>query len=247
MSINLKRKFKEYVNNYDLEDDSIKRKYYHSIRVMNISCYLARKLKLSKDDINLAKIIGLLHDYARFEQWTKYKTFSDLESIDHGDLGVKLLFDNKDIENYLNVEDKYNIVYNAIKYHNKYSYPDNLNEINRIFCNIIRDSDKLDIFGNFANRLLKLEEIDKEITPKIKKDFFNNILIKRKDVKNKNDDIILLLSMIYDINYIVSLKYLDKKRIIWKIYNNLENKEMFLDYFKYIDNYIKERLKKNVR
>lgn len=247
MNNKIKKEFKKYVGNYDMNDYSIKRKYYHSIRVMNISSYLAKKLKLNKENINLAKIIGLLHDYARFEQWTKYKTFSDLESIDHGDLGVKLLFENKDIKNYLLEEDNYEVVYDAIKYHNKYNYPDELNEINKIHCNIIRDSDKLDILNIFAKKLLKLETREIKISDKVKEEFFNNNLIKRNDVKNKNDDIILVLSMIYDINFILSLKYLYRKKIIWKMYNNLEHKEIFLDYFKHIDEFIKERLRENVR
>jgi len=39
-------------------------------------------------------IIGLLHDYGRFIQWKKYKTFTDIDSIDHADLGVNLLTSN---------------------------------------------------------------------------------------------------------------------------------------------------------
>ena len=45
-------------------------------------------------------LIGLLHDIARFEQYTKYKTFRDSISIDHGDLGVEILFEEKEIEKY---------------------------------------------------------------------------------------------------------------------------------------------------
>ena len=73
----------------------------------------AKYLGLNNKDITLASFIGLLHDYARFEQWTKYKTYSDKDSIDHGDLAVKRLFEDNEIINYdLDVND-YEIVYNS--------------------------------------------------------------------------------------------------------------------------------------
>ena len=39
----------------------------------------------SAKEIELAGLIGLLHDIARFEQFTKYQTFNDRLSFDHGD------------------------------------------------------------------------------------------------------------------------------------------------------------------
>lgn len=247
MKRRLIKEFKNYVDKFDKNDYAIKMKYNHSIRVMNISNYIAKKLKLSKEDINLATIIGLLHDYGRFEQWTKYKTFSDLVSIDHGDLGVKILFEDRDIEKFTDLKDNELIISDAIKYHNKYSYPDNLVERNKMFCNIIRDADKLDIFNIFGSGIKKLEVEDVKISEKVKQLFFKNKLISWKDVKNKNDEIILKLAMVYDLNYQITFKYLDKKKYIWKIYNSLENKEIFLEYFNHIDKFIKERKNENVR
>ena len=43
----------------------------------------------SSEDVEIIMLIGLLHDYSRFEQWCKYNTFSDINSIDHGDLAVE--------------------------------------------------------------------------------------------------------------------------------------------------------------
>ena len=89
----LKEVFKKYVEKYDMTDKNIIRKFYHSYRVMDLCMMLADDNNFNKEDMEIAILIGLLHDYARFEQWTKFGTYNDLISIDHGDLAVKKLFD----------------------------------------------------------------------------------------------------------------------------------------------------------
>ena len=56
-----------------------------------LSLSIASSIGLNEEKINLAKLIGLLHDIARFEQYTRYQTFRDIESIDHGNLGAEIL------------------------------------------------------------------------------------------------------------------------------------------------------------
>jgi len=243
MKFKIIRNFRKYVNNFDVKDFAIKRKLEHSIRVMKLSEMIAKNLNLSKEDRNIAVLVGLLHDYARFHQWTKYKTYNDLESIDHGDYGVILLFENNDIEKFTLNKNYYSIIKTAIKNHNKFSVEDNLDDISKLHSEIIRDSDKIDIFNIYANKILEIKNINDKISDKVKKDFYNNKLINKKDCKNDNDEIILLLSMIYDINFKVSIEYINKKDLIWKIYNNIDDKEYLLEYFKYVDKYIEERMK----
>lgn len=169
--------FRKHYEHYDISETAIERKYYHSLRVMDLSILISRYLGLDDKDITLASIIGLLHDYARFEQWTKYKTYSDKDSIDHGDLAVKRLFENKEIVDYdLDVND-YETVYTAIKYHNKIAIPYSLGNRSKLFCKIIRDADKLDIFYLRTNKSLVKEGGD--ISLKVEEDFFNEqVLIK---------------------------------------------------------------------
>ena len=64
----LERAFDEYTSNYDLNNSMIKSKYNHSYRVMHLCEKYAKELGWSKSDILLARIIGLLHDFGRFEQ-----------------------------------------------------------------------------------------------------------------------------------------------------------------------------------
>lgn len=55
--------FKNYVNNYDLNDPKISRKYYHSFRVMNYCVEIAKSLNLNEEEINLAGLIRLIARY----------------------------------------------------------------------------------------------------------------------------------------------------------------------------------------
>ena len=80
--------FTEYVSSYDLTNSDIKLKYNHSLRVMALSEKYAKILNFSTEDIELAKVIGLLHDIGRFEQLKIYKTYSDINSIDHAEYGI---------------------------------------------------------------------------------------------------------------------------------------------------------------
>ena len=83
--------FKSYVSNYDITQKPIERKKFHTFRVEKICGEIAVLLGLDEEKINLAKLIGLLHDIARFEQHTIYGTYDDLNSIDHGDLAIEIL------------------------------------------------------------------------------------------------------------------------------------------------------------
>lgn len=247
MDINaLKEQFTKYVYTYDILDEEIAKKYYHSLRVMDISRQIALDNKLSSIDIELASIIGLLHDYSRFEQWDKFHTYNDTLSIDHGDLAILRLFKEYEIKKYYSKEIYYDIIYDAIKYHNKYTYPKDLKKSNELHCKIIRDADKLDILQmGISTASLKDEECS--ISQTVSKLFFENKPIDYHYTTNKNETIILYLAMIFDLNYTYSYRYLKEHQIIEKIYAPIKNKSKFKKYFDHINKYVDERIDENVR
>ena len=59
--------FKTYVEMFDMNEPMIKLKYNHSLRVKDQCIKIAKSEKLDKKQIELAKLIGLLHDYGRFD------------------------------------------------------------------------------------------------------------------------------------------------------------------------------------
>ena len=246
------KEFIKYTENYDLKAEAIERKQKHSLRVMEISKKIATELKLNEEEIKLATLIGLLHDIARFEQYAQYKAYRDADSFDHGDYGVKIL--NKDIRNYIDTDEYDKIIKCAVKNHNKYKIEDGLTEKERLFCKIVRDADKLDIFFE-AETMFWKDDIDRinvekcTITDEIMEPILNKETIK---IKKGDNELVRLLSMIafvFDINFKPSLSIIKNKKYIDNILNRFEfkdeNTKKQIELIKEnVNNYIDERPKK---
>ena len=226
---NAKKEFEKYVKQYDLENAKIKRKYGHSFRVMENAGNIAESLNLSVEEIEIAKLIGLLHDIGRFEQEKIYKTFKDHESIDHGDFGVEILKKDNYIRKYIE-EDKYdNIIFKAIKNHNKIEIEEGLFEKELIFSKIIRDADKLDIFYEGAEMYwTKKEEVEEVTNSKISDSIFNlfnnRCIIDRTKIVTKADGILNFIGFIFDINFKYDFEALKKENYINRILDKFEFK-----------------------
>lgn len=247
---NAKKEFKKYVSNYDINNEKINKKIEHSYRVANISKKISKSLKLNNEDIEVATLIGLLHDIGRFEQQTKYKTFKDADSVDHGKLGREILSNNSYIRKYIE-DNKYDdIIKIAIYNHNKYSIKIGLNPKILMFCKIIRDSDKLDIFYEAVEIFWKEKEYCKEtISKEVLKDFKKERQILNQDKKTQLDKAIAIISFIYDINYTESFKIIKENEYINKIIDKfkIENekvKEQFEEIRKIANKYIENKIQK---
>ena len=204
--------FNQYAKEFDLKVKQIIGKYHHSFRVMEIAREIAISLELSDKDIELASICGLFHDIGRFQQWTKYQTFIDDKSIDHGDLGYGILE-----ELYPDNEDK-NIVLNATKYHNKYCIP-KLDDRTTLFCNIVRDADKLDIIREQCNQVFQNEIV---IKAELLDDIYNRNICKNKYVTNEVDSIVRMISWIADYSFEYAYHFLIDNKIIENKFNLLK-------------------------
>ena len=243
----IKSIFDKYVYGYDLNDSAIELKYEHSYRVMDICKGIAEDLELNKEDTKLAMVIGLLHDYARFEQWDKFKTFNDSESVDHGDLAVAELFGNNEIEKFDIPISYYQTIYDAIKYHNKYEYPENISKRDMLFSKLIKDADKLDIYYLISIGKIKITDDESNITEIISNEFYKEKLLRKEDRKTNSDKIVFYLGMMYDFNFKYSYKYIKENGILEKMYDLINKNEKFKPYFNHIDNYIEEGSKEYVR
>ena len=232
--------FNDYVMNYDLNNDMIKYKYNHSYRVMHQAEEICRSLDMDNVERDLASFIGLTHDIARFKQWTEYQTFDDNKSFDHGEEGVKILFDEGLINKFDQNKDDYNVIKKAIINHNKYKIESGLNERELLHSKIIRDADKIDILYAFStNRLLELDEDDSEISDEVREEFFLHKPVLHKYRKTKNDKLVSLMSLVFDLNYDYSKERVYREKYIDKIYDYLKNKKIFKEYKDEINKYLK--------
>ena len=57
-----KQSFESYLDEYDREDDKIQLKIVHTYCVVDAAEEIATRMHLREEDVQLAKIIGLLHD-----------------------------------------------------------------------------------------------------------------------------------------------------------------------------------------
>ena len=237
--------FEKYVNNYDLNKETIILKKNHSIRVMNLCVKYAKKLGFNDEDISLAKVIGLLHDIGRFEQLKEFNSFDD-SNIDHADLGVKILFEEGLIKNFWSNKEDYELIEFAIKNHNKMKIEKTTNERYLKFAKLIRDIDKMDIIYLLGY----LSELDTKpsndlINPKIINSIKNHELSNYKDIKNINDSIALKFAYTYDINYDECLE--EFKQNLYYFYKQINFDERFKEIFETVNKYIDERIDKYVR
>ena len=148
MKINIeeaKEEFIKYTENFNTKDKNVKRKQQHSIRVMKIAEQIATNLKLSEEQIQLATLIGLLHDIGRFKQYTDIGLGDNLEGFDHGDYGAKVLFEEGLIRKFIETNKYDEIIKKSIKNHNKFSIEAGLTQEELLFAKLIRDADKIDI------------------------------------------------------------------------------------------------------
>lgn len=240
----LEEKFDEYTSNYDLNNIHLKSKYNHSYRVMNLCEKYVKELGWSDDDIKLARIIGLLHDYGRFEQYKRYESFIDKDTIDHADLSVEELFDKNEIVNFTDRKEDYNLIKFAIKNHNKLTITGSDDERYIRFAKLIRDADKVDIMYTFSGERKKIATNDK-IKDVVYKYIKEHEIVPRIYTDNENERILIDFGFVFDLNYDVVLN--DYKTNFINFYNNIENNSIFEEAYKEVINYINERIDNNVR
>ncbi len=224
-----KKEFLNYASNYDSNNSHITMKISHILRVMEWSRKIAESLNLSQEDIELAALIGLLHDLARFEQRRLYNTFSDSKSVDHGDLAVTILEENEYIRKYIEDNQFDDIIKIAVKNHNKFKIEDGLDERTLLHSKIVRDADKIDIMYEgvhmFYNQPNEIEQIENlPIAEEYYEQFIQEKQIFRKKDPTVLDGMICLISFIFDLNFDFSKEIILKENYINKILNRFDFK-----------------------
>lgn len=246
--------FKEYLKQYNLENGKIELKIRHTYGVVTASEYISKKLLLDSENIELAKLIGLLHDIGRFEQIKNFDCFIDNKTIDHAILGNEILFKNKLIRNFIKDEQYDKIISKAILNHNKLSIEHNLDDRELLHAKIIRDADKIDNFRvkatddfeniiDNANREILENDV---ISDKIFNNFMNSKVIVREDRKTYMDFWVSYIAFIFDFNFISGLEYIKEKDYINKIvnrldYKNIETKQKMEKIRKHANQYVERR------
>lgn len=267
----VKNVFKKYTDNYDTSDEKIKLKVDHTYRVAALSERIARSLGLGDDDTNLAWLIGMLHDIGRFEQLKNYGTFSDAESIDHAHYGVELLFEDGLIEKFVSENDtKYlketkdlketavkseneeknkeeiselDILRTAIWNHSAYRVEEGLSERVKMFCNIIRDADKIDILKvNYDVTLEVIYDVTTEelknsgVTDEVMKAFMEHHAVLRSLKKTPIDNLVGHAALVFELVYNESFKIVKEQGYIEKMLSYVSDNQDTVKKFEIMHN-----------
>lgn len=222
----VKNTFAEYTSRYNATDPKIKLKIDHTYRVAELCELIARDLKLDEYETDVAWLTGMLHDVGRFEQIKRYNTFNDAQSVDHANFGADLLFKEGFLDTYVDGfhDDKYGvIVENAIRNHSAFRIDERLDEYTVMFCNILRDADKVDIFRvnvdtpaediyNVTTEELK----NSQVSPEVMAAFDERHAVLRSCKKTVVDHVAGHIALTFELVYPISLQiakergYLDK-------------------------------------
>lgn len=226
-----KNKFGAYTAKYFHENKSknIKLKISHSYAVCKNMKQLGEAMNLSRDQVRIAGIIGLFHDIARFQQYEQYSTFRDDLSFNHATMGVEII----DRENFLSNEENRvkAIIKTAILHHNKEKIPvGSLDEEMLLYCKLIRDADKLDIYETLVNYHLKQKNNgatnsaielnlpeNGEIHPGAIQDIMDRKIVGSNHVKGIKDLVLLQMGWVFDINFAPSMQIIKDKKYIQKL------------------------------
>ena len=322
--------FAEYVRNYDPSDEKIKLKIDHTYRVAGLCQIIAESLGLSEPDVDIAWLLGMLHDIGRFEQIRRFGTFNDAQSVDHAEFGADLLFkeglirkfaegyyeecelarsgneeagqaysrqkdcqkgklnsrqgncllaqsdnqsdycqEERKIKEFLvnndatTVDDEQIIKNNehhnkdigllemAIRQHNKYRVKEDLTERQRMFCDVLRDADKVDIFKVNADIPMEIiydvttEELKNGvITKEVLESFYKKETVLKSVRRSAVDHIVGHISLLFELVYKESYRQAREQGYVYKLLDFKsdvpEVNAEFDDMRKYVDEFLME-------
>lgn len=231
--------FNQYVKKYVLSNKRARDKFHHTYRVLEYAKQIGRSLNLKDKKMHTLFLCALLHDIGRFEQITKYNTFKDIKSIDHGDLGYDILKEGLINEFTKDKIEQESILF-AVKNHNKLDIPKSSID-NIMYIKIVRDADKMDILKEQG---LTIKDHKPVINKETLKTLYSMKLISNKYVNTDVDVVFRYLGFIFDINYkytynfILEEKIVDNKINLVEIYTSVD----LSDLKNHLINYINKNL-----
>ena len=239
-----KNALKDFLEEYkDKSDLGFELKIVHTYHVAENAKKIAQELNLSKEDIELAELIGILHDIGRFEE---LKITKELNSVkfNHAGHGSKMLFEKGMIRKFIEDSQYDNIIKKAIENHSRLEIEENLDERTLLHSKIIRDADKIDnyrvkkdekIEAIFPKRVNKIEDMQES---KLSDKVYNTILDKKcvdiHDRVTPLDFWVCILAFTFDLNFDVSYKIVKENDYI----------NVLVDRFEYRDEETKNRMEK---
>lgn len=214
--------FEQYVKKFDMNNNNIKMKYFHSLKVMEISSDIASTIGLfTEEEVAVIELIALFHEIANFSVVNDNK-LGEGETEDYALKSVELLF-NEGLLRKITDDTKYDeIIKLAIYAEDKNGLPNGISMKDQAFCKILRDAHKLDRFRMILSYPILDPRIDSFPSNMVYDSFKRFQLIDKKLSENNADEVIIALSDVFVLNYRYSYAILQRNAYIDKIINSLK-------------------------
>jgi len=222
-------------------------KLEHSLNVAYNCRAIAEELKWAESDIITAEALGLLHDIGRFSQFAEFRTFSDSDSVNHGELGCKVVSQSNILSSISGRHRQ--CILEGIRHHNHRNLVQDVNPDSMPFLKLVRDADKLDIFQivNKIENNNQLEErmksalnlkSDGSVNSAVLDEIRGNNMVSNSNVKSLVDFHLMQLSWVFDINYGPTFRRISERRYFERIISILPDEKEVQNVAKSISSYL---------
>ncbi|HJD29630.1 MAG TPA: HD domain-containing protein [Candidatus Blautia avicola] len=226
-----KKEFDKYLQDFDLENPKILLKKVHTYGVIKAADYICTREELGAGDRDLALLIALLHDIGRFEQLRAYNSYDD-DRFDHARFGVKLLFEQGKIRDFISCADYDEVIRQSIACHSMYRLPEIQDPRILLHCKIIRDADKLDNFRvksvdsleahfDLLGEIIQKEGISENVLQAVR----DHRCVRREERKTHLDMWVSYMAFIFDLNFSSSFRFIQEHDYINRCIDRMDYSE----------------------
>lgn len=245
-SSRLLRYFEEYIKKIDMNNAWAKAKYFHSLKSMDLAKIIATDMGIfNEEEIVIIELIALFHDIGNFEN--KNYNFLDANSEDMTMRSIEILFDEGLLRK-ITDETKYdNLIKLGIFCHNKEGLPKNIDDKTICVCNIMKDVYRLEELRMVINYPYIDNRINVYPSSLVYNDFKLFREVNQKMADNNADNILIVLSRLFGLNYKISYSLVAEKGFINKIIDSLDFEDKKIEkFFKQIETVLGSYLTKQI-
>ena len=213
--------------------------------------YIILNKTKSTNDNMIVKVGCSKNINKRFEQIKRYHTFVDKNSVNHGELGVKILLEEGLIREFIEDTKFDEIIKISILNHNKTTIQEGLSQREQLHAKIIRDADKTDILYllTFEDKQAAWEKedlSDDKITDEIYREFMEDKKIDYAKKETSADILVSHFAYVYDLNFKETYKIIKENNYYDEIYkrfvfNDKETMEKYNKIYEKVKQYLEEK------
>ncbi len=245
-SSRLLKVYEDYIKKIDMNNTWAKAKYFHSLKSMDLARNIASELGIfDEEEMVVIELIALFHDIGDFNE--KDHNYLDNEDNDQAMKSINILFDEGLIRK-ITDDTKYdNLIKLAIFCHNKEGLPKNIDEKTVCICNIMKDVYRIEELHMAINYPFIDNRIKEYPTNLVYDEFKQFKEVNGKMSDNNADNILIVLSHLFGLNYKISYALVAEKGYIEKIIDSLvvddkKIEKFFIQIQTVLTNYLKKKV-----